>query len=228
MNLTLLRLDVRDHWPVLAILLVALITGTLLLPAPLGSIATGANLTVLFPLAAIVTGLVVSQMLFGSTDATRAWTLSRGMTRRTVFVTRCVCGLSVILLGSLCIFALIAAGLRQQVQQSSGSMWYPMIRWYELHVVRQYLLTGILTYCVSLFLCCAVHLGGWGATRGGHRSLVIATRFLATLIIALVWQIQLFGYDVTGSLQGYALWLGSCVVLLLAAGAAWAGTEIQQ
>lgn len=80
----------------------------------------------------ILLGLFLPVRLFCNPVGVAVWLCSRGLTRRQQFVSRLTTGLIVIALSFVWVAILQAFGIRQFVQQSFGSPWFPMVRWNEL------------------------------------------------------------------------------------------------
>ncbi|MFO0978890.1 MAG: hypothetical protein U0996_20950 [Planctomycetaceae bacterium] len=80
----------------------------------------------------ILAGLFLPVRIFCNPVGVAVWLSSRGLTRRQQFVSRMTTGLIVIALSFVWVAVLQAFGIRQFVQQSFGSPWFPMVRWNEL------------------------------------------------------------------------------------------------
>lgn len=80
----------------------------------------------------MVLGLLLPVRIFCNPVGVAVWLSSRGLTRRQQFVSRLTAGLIVIAISFVWVAILQAFGIRQFVQQSFGSPWFPMVRWSEL------------------------------------------------------------------------------------------------
>jgi len=100
-------------------------------------------------------GLFVGLRVFCDPGGVTVWLDSRGMTRRTRFQTRLMTGLFVLTLVLLWTSFLIATGLRQVVQQTLGSPWFPMVRWHELRVVWGMAFYAVVPFSLVIFLLAA-------------------------------------------------------------------------
>ncbi|MBL8809841.1 MAG: hypothetical protein JNM43_06650 [Planctomycetaceae bacterium] len=80
----------------------------------------------------VALGLLLPTRIFCNPVGVGVWLSSRGLTRRQQFVSRLTTGLIVIALSFVWVAVLQTFGIRQFVQQSFGSPWFPMVRWNEL------------------------------------------------------------------------------------------------
>lgn len=77
-------------------------------------------------------GLLLPVRIFCNSTGLATWLSSRGLTRRQQFVSRLMTGLIVLVSAFAWVGLLQAVGIRQLVQQSFGSPWFPMVRWSEV------------------------------------------------------------------------------------------------
>jgi hypothetical protein len=80
----------------------------------------------------VVLGLLLPVRIFCNPVGVAVWLSSRGLTRRQQFVSRLTTGLIVVAFSFAWVAMLQAFGIRQLVQQSFGSPWFPMVRWNEV------------------------------------------------------------------------------------------------
>lgn len=80
----------------------------------------------------VVLGLLLPIRIFCNSAGVAVWLSARGLTRRQQFLSRLASGFIVVVLSFVWVGLLQALGVRQLVQQSFGSPWFPMVRWQEV------------------------------------------------------------------------------------------------
>jgi hypothetical protein len=106
-------------------------------------------------LAMTLVGMLVGLRVFHDPVGVAVWLNSRGITRRICFQTRLLTGLLVLALMVLWPAVLMATGIRQAVQLSFESPWFPMVRWYELTVIPQMALYAFVPFSIVTLLLMA-------------------------------------------------------------------------
>ncbi|MEZ6125866.1 MAG: hypothetical protein R3C49_22290 [Planctomycetaceae bacterium] len=120
-----------------------------------------------FALLMTAIGIAVSLRVFHDPPGVSVWLQARGMTRRTICQTRFLTGLLVLAALLAWLGILMSTGIRQAVQLSFDSPWFPMVRWHELKVIPQLALCAALPFsAVTLLLTASrtddsLYPGGW-------------------------------------------------------------------
>ena len=224
MNLTLLRFDWRIQKYVFAL---GLTTGTALLLFLQGPLIKDMTLfapykEALFPFAVLL-GCVLGVQCSHEAEGVSMWVATRGFSRQTITDTRILGGFLSLLLCLLLLSLVIALGLRQYVQQASGSGWYPLIRWHELSVMTDVLTDSCNSFSCFVFLGSLVRLGSTG-TRGRAAIVgLIAVQGIAAMIYSFVCQTLL---SEAGALPSILITACSSLFLLWVARTAYAHSEL--
>lgn len=132
MNSTILRYDARRLFPFWILSILGLGCYYLIIAAPLYSSAPFNSFPIV--LGAILFGLMIGGRLIADTGATHAFVLSRGLTRRQLFLHRLVLGLLVIFATSAMLWLLLASSIRSnlhQWMQFEDAAYYPMLAQFE-------------------------------------------------------------------------------------------------
>ena len=146
MFIEMLKIDVRKVCPYYAPFLLLVVGYVLFRKTPLASGDWRANLI------ACLQGTVIAWRLFNDSGGTGAFIFSRPLSRKRLFLTRWLFGISLQLLTIIAVFSLIATGLRSGIQMLMQSPYQPMVKWYELSVLGPIALFSILGYQVVMFL----------------------------------------------------------------------------
>ena len=146
MSIEMLKIDVRKVCPYYAPFLLLTVGYVLFQNTPLSSDDWRVNLV------ACLQGMVIAWRLFNDSGGTGAFIFSRPLSRKRLFLTRWLTGLSFQLLTFMAVFATIATGLRSGLQLLMLSPYQPMVKWYELSVLGPIALFSILGYQVVMFL----------------------------------------------------------------------------
>lgn len=228
MNLTLMKYDWRDlRWITLLLCMMA-VGLTLFLPAPFSPGSYQGPHSIVYPVLSIVSAILVALKCFDDPVGVSTWVMTRGLTRHTQFQTRWLTGLLVLLLPAVLIAATMMLGLRQLVQQAMGNgFWYPMARTGEVSVVRDFLLLGLVTYCVTVFVTRIHQLGWQGQRQGMIHGVSRAATVITVLVLGFCWHVPLATETVPLGMYVIA-WGLTCAVLTVAARAACAQCEMQQ
>ena len=146
MSIEMLKIDVRKVCPYYAPILLLTVGYVLFQKTPLSSDDWRVNLI------ACLQGVVIAWCLFNDSGGTGAFIFSRPLSRKRLFLTRWLIGLSFQLLTIMAVFATIATELRSGIQLLMQSPYQPMVKWYELSVLGPIALFSILGYQVVMFL----------------------------------------------------------------------------
>ena len=146
MSIEMLKTDVRKVCPYYAPFLLLTVGYVLFQNTPLSSDDWRVNLIT------CLQGVVIAWCLFNDSGGTGAFIFSRPLSRKRLFLTRWLTGLSFQLLTIMAVFATIATGLRSGLQLLMLSPYQPMVKWYELSVLGPIALFSILGYQVVMFL----------------------------------------------------------------------------
>jgi hypothetical protein len=101
---------------------------------------------------AIGHGWLLAWRIFSDPGNTRPFIFSRPLSRRRLFLIRWISGIILQALSLCAVFALIALGLRSWLQIELGSLYHPMVRWFELEVLPSIGLFSLLAYEIGMFL----------------------------------------------------------------------------
>ena len=112
----------------------------------------------LFLLMSLV-GIFLPTRICNDSPGVAVWLQSRGLSRRQQFLSRFAVGVFVLLGLTLLISLLAISGLRQVVQNATGSPWFPMVRWYEVGQVLGIFLWGWIPYAFTFLAVTAVQNG---------------------------------------------------------------------
>lgn len=101
-----------------------------------------------------VLGCVLAFRLFRDPSGVDAFVFSRPFSRRRLFLYRWLIGLAFQAITTLLLVVLLAGGLRQWIHVSlyHHSLWYPMVRWYELSVLWPVVGTSLFAYQATLLV----------------------------------------------------------------------------
>ena len=100
----------------------------------------------------VALGFGLGKFVFSDKPGVRPFLFSRAYSPKRFFLVRWTFGLSVIAVTAAVIAAIIALGLRQGVQTLLfRNGWFPMIRWFELHVLWTFVTASLLGYHTTLF-----------------------------------------------------------------------------
>lgn len=142
----LLKVELRKVWAYYAPSLVVMVGYILLRNRPLASIDS------VVALIAISQGWILAWRIFNDPGATRSFIFSRPLSRRSIFFTRWVLGLSFQALTIVVLFAVIALGLRSWIQIKIGSPYHPIVQWFELEILWTAGVFSLLAYEIQMFL----------------------------------------------------------------------------
>jgi hypothetical protein len=146
MSIEMLKTDVRKVCPYYAPFLLLTVGYVLFQNTPLSSDDWRVNLIT------CLQGVVIAWCLFNDSGGTGAFIFSRPLSRKRLFLTRWLTGLSFQLLTFMAVFATIATELRSGIQLLMQSPYQPMVKWYELSILGPITLFSILGYEVVMFL----------------------------------------------------------------------------
>ena len=146
MSIEMLKIDARKVCPYYAPVLLLTVGYVLFRKTPLSSDDWRVNLI------ACLHGMVIAWRLFNDSRGTGAFIFSRPLSRKRLFLTRWLFGVSLQLLTITAVFATIATGLRSELQLLMLSPYQPIVKWYELSVLGSITLFSILGYEVVMFL----------------------------------------------------------------------------
>jgi len=162
----------------------------------------------------VVLGLLLPVRIFCNPVGVAVWLSSRGLTRRQQFVSRLTAGLIVIALSFVWVAVLQAIGIRQFVQQSFGSPWFPMVRWNEVAELPRFALYVCLPFFVTTFVLTATM---------SSQSLFPAFRItLAVIASALV--VTMFAAPYRWTSVAWAAWPAMAFCAVMACGL-WTQSE---
>lgn len=176
-------------------LIVLLAIGTaliLLLPAPFSPIPeTGYVHTAAFAFLGIVTAVVFAVRCFNDPPGVGNWILSRGLTRNAIFRSRFLTGIVGILILAAAMATLCFLGVREFVQGEMGNgVWYPTVRLGELHVVRDFTIVAIASFCAAVLFGSLTSISKQSASRFSDGIHAFAS-FLAVAAFGGAWQVLL-------------------------------------
>jgi hypothetical protein len=139
-----------------------------------------------------VLGLLLPVRIFCNPVGVAVWLSSRGLTRRQQFLSRLTTGLIVVALSFAWVAMLQAFGIRQLVQQSFGSPWFPMVRWNELFELPGFAHYACLPFFVTTLVLTATMSSqslypAFRAVLAVIASVVVVTFFLAPQLWAWTW-----------------------------------------
>ena len=104
----------------------------------------------------VLVGLSAGWQVHFESSGVSVWLGTRGLTRRTEYLSRCATGLLIISSCVGLVALLITLGIRQGIQQSMNSPWYPMVRWLELRCLPGMIVHSLVPFgFVSFFLACS-------------------------------------------------------------------------
>ena len=177
------------------VVVIALVGYTLLKPDPLGSSDLVAGMT------GAALGGVLAWCLFGDPPGVAAFVFSRPFSRRRLFLYRWLIGLGFQAITILLLLAVLAGGLRQWIHVSlyHHSLWYPMVRWYELSVLWPVALASLFAYQAMLFIMVRSRLlrsprpkyaGSMRALRTIVHVMLIAA-FAIVVLLGGLWAVRL-------------------------------------
>lgn len=155
MNTTMLKYDARRLLPFWLTSAIALASYYVVAAAPLhptSSLPFNSFPTVL---CAVLFGLMIGGRLAADTGGTHAFVLSRGLTRRQLFLHRLVLGLLVIVATSVLLWLLLASSLRSNVHrwlQFEDAIYYPMLSQFESQVAFRFFKFAVVALLVIVFL----------------------------------------------------------------------------
>lgn len=132
-------------------------------------------------------GLLLPVRVFVNPVGVAVWFSSRGLTRRQQFVSRLAAGLIVIALSFVWVGVLQIAGIRQLVQLSFGSPWFPMVRWYEVLELSGFIPYACLPYFVTTLVLTAAMSGKSLFPAFRVVLAIIASALVAGLGTPLLW-----------------------------------------
>ncbi|MDA1229805.1 MAG: hypothetical protein O2856_03435, partial [Planctomycetota bacterium] len=106
-------------------------------------------------LAMTLIGMFLGLRVFHDPAGVDVWLQSRGVTRRIRCQTRMLTGVFVLAAMVLWSAVLMATGIRQAVQLTFESPWFPMVRWHELRLIPQMAVYAFVPFCVVTLLLMA-------------------------------------------------------------------------
>ncbi|MBD3268371.1 hypothetical protein GF373_17020 [bacterium] len=181
MNLEILKNDIRKLFIYYSVFLFLLFVYAVYITHPL------AGVDVYLIVFAIVQGVILSWRIFREFDGSEAFLFSRAVSRQSLFWHRWLLGMGLQALTWFVVAMVMVSGLRELVQMRLGNPFFPMVRWYELHVMATPAIVSFLTW----------QLGMYGMVR--YRStfslvkVVILLFFLLLLIALTSLSIHAFG-----------------------------------
>lgn len=100
----------------------------------------------------VALGFGLGKFVFSDKPVVRSFLFSRAYSPKRFFLVRWLFGLSLIFATALLIAAIIVLGVRQSLQTGLfRNGWFPMVRFYELHVLWTFVLASLLSYHTTLF-----------------------------------------------------------------------------
>jgi hypothetical protein len=101
---------------------------------------------------AIAQGGVLAWGIFSDTEGTGTFIFSKPISRYKLFIIRWAVGIALQVLTLVVAVVVIASGLRSGIQIVMGSLYHPMIRWYELEILFPLGVFSLLSYESLMFL----------------------------------------------------------------------------
>jgi uncharacterized protein (DUF2062 family) len=178
---TRLEMHKTGSWFVPFLLLI--VGYVLIVPSPLGGTDLG-----LVALGAIL-GKVLGGKLFQDAPDVAAYVYSWPLSRRRLFLYRWVLGIGCHAIVGAAVAFVITSGARELVQvKLAQSVWYPMIRPYEIGAVWPVLLTSLLFYQATCFIVLKEQLSGRSRrqSRTGRRQVSLWFFLTITILILIV------------------------------------------
>ena len=99
---------------------------------------------------AFVHGALIGGRIFYDNKRTQAFIFTLPLTRTRLFSYRMIYGMLLIFISTIIIFFLLASGMRNVVQQSFGSPYFPYVIWYEFRVLYQIIFYTLLGYMFGM------------------------------------------------------------------------------
>jgi hypothetical protein len=133
-------------------------------------------------------GGVLAFRLFRDPGGTETFVFSLPLSRSRLFRSRWLLGLVLQAVTLACVAALLALGVREAAQvRLFDSLWYPMVRWYELSVLWSVGLCSLASYQIVAFLLLRKRLVETDQTkrRGRLRQLAGTAGFLVAAFTGL-------------------------------------------
>lgn len=131
-----------------------------------------------------VLGLLLPVRVFCNPVGVSVWLSSRGLTRQQQFVSRLTAGMIVIALSFVWVAVLQSFGIRQFVQQSFGSPWFPMVRWNEVAELPRFAPYVCFPFCVTTLVLTATMTSQSLFPSFRIALAVIASALVVTVLVA--------------------------------------------
>ncbi|MEP3479568.1 MAG: hypothetical protein ABJZ55_10000 [Fuerstiella sp.] len=159
---------------------------------------------VLFPLMFLY-GLFVAGIVFRESVGVGVWLSCRGVTRQSIFKTRCWVGFLALCAATVWCGLLMAIGLRQFVQLQLGSPFFPMVRWYELRVLPDLFVCAVIPFSLAIAFTMAVRSRVTNAGQFWYRHalvvggavalpLLVSAPFSRIVAVVFAWLVPLVCY----------------------------------
>lgn len=186
MSAEILKIDVRKVLPYYAPFLLLTVGYVLFQRAPLSSEDGKVYLI------ACLQGIVIAWAIFNDAEGTGAFVFSRPLSRVRLFLTRWTFGISLQLLTVVAVFAIIASGLRSEVQMLMNSPYQPLVKWYELSVLESIAMYSILSYQIAMFLKLRLYIL---SARPSARRNLLGTGLVVVLFLQSLNALNLIGFQ---------------------------------
>ena len=202
---SLFSYDLKRITVPLVILLAIAVALVLLLPAPFSPNLQPVYFhTTAFAMLSIATGWWLATRCLRDPPGVSDWVHSRGHHRSSVFTSRFLSGLVGIGVMASVMAALCIVGVRETVQTKLmlNGAWYPMVRYGELHVVRDFAVVSVCCYCTAVLLQVLSDFNethASGRFRSGFRTFA---GFVSVAAVGGCWQLLLLATWTSHNLRG--------------------------
>ena len=146
----------------------------------------------------IALGFGLGKFVFSDKPGVRSFLFSRAYSPKRFFLVRWGFGLAMIFITAILIAAIILLGLRQSIQMGLfRNAWFPIIRFYELHVLWTFVLASLLSFHTTMFWVVRNRF----LIKPKRTGLLLWLRRLSTFLIVLIllfvggWAVFAIGFD---------------------------------